>query len=123
MRALVVDDSRTMRMMLRRSLMQMGYEVIEAGDGQQALDQIEKSGAPDLALVDWNMPVMTGYELILEVRARRELDSMVIIMVTSETEAAQVQRALDAGANEFVMKPFTEQALREKMGLLGIAPG
>ena len=123
MRALVVDDSRTMRMMLRRSLMQMGYEVIEAGDGQQALDQIEKSGAPDLALVDWNMPVMTGYELILEVRARRELDSMVIIMVTSETEATQVQRALDAGANEFVMKPFTEQALREKMGLLGIAPG
>ena len=123
MRALVVDDSRTMRMMLRRSLMQMGYEVIEAGDGQQALDQIEKSGAPDLALVDWNMPVMTGYELMLEVRARRELDSMVIIMVTSETEATQVQRALDAGANEFVMKPFTEQALREKMGLLGIAPG
>ena len=63
---------------------------------------------------------MTGYELIREVRSRRDMDRMAIMMVTTETEATQVQRALDAGANEYVMKPFTEDVLREKLLLLGL---
>lgn len=122
MKALVVDDSRAMRMILKRTLSQLGFEVVEAGDGRQALDVLQVSGPVDVALVDWNMPVMTGYELIQEVRGRRELDAMPIMMVTTETEADQVTRALDAGANEYVMKPFTEDVLREKLLLLGLEP-
>ncbi|MBK7859253.1 MAG: response regulator [Archangiaceae bacterium] len=120
MKAMVVDDSRATRMILKRALSSQGFEVVEAADGRAALDELTKTGPVDLALVDWNMPVMTGYELICEVRARRELDRMAIMMVTTETEATQVQRALDAGANEYVMKPFTEDVLKEKLLLLGM---
>ena len=119
-RAIIVDDSRATRTILRRTLTEEGFEVIEAGDGQQALDQLTQAGALDLALVDWNMPVMTGYELICEVRAKPQFDAMSIMMVTTETEASQVQRALDAGANEYVMKPFSPEVLREKLLLLGL---
>ena len=120
MKAIIVDDSRAMRMIIKRILAAVGFEVCEAGDGKQALDQLVATGPVDLALVDWNMPVMNGFELITEVRSRKELDGMAIMMVTTETEIAQVQRALDAGANEYVMKPFTEDALREKLLLLGL---
>jgi two-component system, chemotaxis family, chemotaxis protein CheY len=122
-KALIVDDSRAMRMIIRRVLTRVGFEVLEAGDGRQALEQLESGGPLDLALVDWNMPVMTGYELIRELRGRREFDPMAIMMVTTESEIAQMQRALDAGANEYVMKPFTEDGLREKLLLLGLAEG
>ena len=120
LKALVVDDSRATRMILKNVLKQEGFEVFEAGDGRQALEELAKIGAADLALVDWNMPVMTGYELICEVRARREFDRMAIMMVTTESESSQVQRALDAGANEYVMKPFTADILREKLLMLGL---
>lgn len=119
-RAIIVDDSRATRTILKRTLAEEGFEVIEAGDGQQALDQLTQAGALDLALVDWNMPVMNGLELIGQLRARSEFDGMAIMMVTTETEIHQVQRALDAGANEYVMKPFTPEILREKLSLLGL---
>jgi two-component system chemotaxis response regulator CheY len=122
-KAIVVDDSRAIRMILKRTLGQLGFEVAEAGDGRQALEHLEKVGPVDLALVDWNMPVMTGYELLVALRAKRHFDPMAVMMVTTETEAGQVQRALDAGANEYVMKPFTEAVLREKLMLLGLAEG
>lgn len=120
MRAIVVDDSRATRTILKRALIREGFEVFEAGDGKQALEELSKTGPLDLALVDWNMPVMTGYELIQEVRARPTLDAMAIMMVTTETESSQVERALEAGANEYVMKPFTEEVLHEKLLLLGL---
>ena len=120
---MTVDDSASIRQMVGMTLKSAGFEVIEAGDGQQALDQLTQAGALDLALVDWNMPVMNGLELIGQLRARSEFDGMAIMMVTTETEIHQVQRALDAGANEYVMKPFTEDALREKLVLLGLAEG
>ncbi len=120
MKALVVDDSRATRTILRNALKEEGFEVFEAGDGRQALEELKKIGIADLALVDWNMPVMNGYELICEVRSRKELDSMAIMMVTTESESSQVQRAIDAGANEYVMKPFTSEVLREKLLLLGL---
>jgi two-component system, chemotaxis family, chemotaxis protein CheY len=123
MKAIVVDDSRVARTILKKALTQEGFEVIEAGDGRQALDALATCGPLDLALVDWNMPVMTGYELVCEVRARPELDRMAIMMVSTETEASQVQKALDAGANEYVMKPFTGEMLREKIIMLGLSGG
>ena len=107
-------------MILKSALKEEGFEVFEAGDGRQALEELKKIGVADLALVDWNMPVMTGYELICEVRANKAFDRMAIMMVTTESEASQVQRALDAGANEYVMKPFTADVLREKLLMLGL---
>lgn len=121
MKAMVVDDSRATRTILKRALVREGFEVVEAGDGRQALDLLEASGPCDLALVDWNMPIMTGFELVQEVRARPAFARMAIMMVTTETESSQIERALDAGANEYVMKPFTEEMLREKLMLLGLA--
>lgn len=122
MRAIAVDDSRATRMILKSALLKQGFEeVLEAGDGRQALEVLAASGAVDLALVDWNMPIMTGYELICAVRGNRELDSMAIMMITTEAESTQVQRAMDAGANEYMTKPFTPDQLREKLVLLGFA--
>src|ERR1700749_3054096 len=120
MKALVVDDSRATRVILRKALEREGFSVLEAGDGKQALDRLSESGALDLALVDWNMPVMTGYELICALRAQKGFDGMSIMMVTTESESSQVQKALDAGANEYVMKPFTDDILREKLMMLGL---
>ena len=121
MKAIVIDDSRATRVILKRTLTAQGFEVLEAGDGKQALDELEKSGPIELALVDWNMPVMTGYEFIVEIRTRPAFAGMSIMMVTTESETSQVQLALDAGANEYIMKPFTEDVLKEKLMLLGLS--
>ena len=120
MKALVVDDSRAMRTILRGHLQDAGFSVVEAADGRQALDELKKTGSLDLALVDWNMPVMNGYDLVCTVRSQSQYDRMAIMMVTTESEMSQVQKALNAGANEYVMKPFTPEILREKLLLLGL---
>lgn len=118
-RALVVDDSRVMRAMLRRLLERRGFDVVEAENGKAALDRLALMRIPDLALVDWNMPEMNGIDLILALRLDRNYDRMLVMMVTTETEMAQVQRAMSAGANEYVMKPFSEDVLGDKLTLLG----
>lgn len=122
MRALVVDDSRAIRSVISRMLREMGYSVVEAGNGQEALDQLAAVGfVPDLALLDWNMPVMDGFTLLTALRADAKYSSMRIMMVTTETEMDRMQAALVAGANEYLMKPFTPDALRDKLGLMGLA--
>jgi two-component system chemotaxis response regulator CheY len=121
MRALVIDDSRAMRLILGGTMRQLGFEVIEAGNGREALDRIREQGKPDVALVDWNMPVMSGFELVQAVRSDPSLDGMPLIMVTTETEMDQVATALAAGANEYVMKPFTRDVLKGKLEMLGLA--
>ena len=118
MRALVVDDSRTVRVILRNILQEMGTDVVEAGDGLEALEQLRRNPDVELVLVDWNMPVMNGLDFILAVRAQPTLDGVRIVMVTTETEGEQVARALRAGANEYVMKPFTREVLVAKLSLL-----
>jgi two-component system chemotaxis response regulator CheY len=119
--ALVVDDSRAMRAILGKQLKQLGYEVLEAEHGEQALERIASATErPVLALVDWNMPRMNGIEFIKAVRSRRELDPMRVLMVTTETELTQVRIALEAGANEYMMKPFTAEALLSKLGTMGL---
>ena len=121
MKAIVIDDSRATRVILKRTLTAQGFEVIEAGDGKAAIEELEKTGPLDLALVDWNMPIMTGYEFIVEIRSRANFAGMSIMMVTTESETSQVQLALDAGANEYIMKPFTDEVLKEKLMLLGLS--
>jgi two-component system, chemotaxis family, chemotaxis protein CheY len=123
MRALVVDDSRAMRLILRQILRDLDFEVFEAAHGLEALECLRQIGCVELALVDWNMPQMLGIDLVTEVRKQSALGAMKIMMVTTETEMEQVQRALSAGADEYVMKPFTREVILEKLGLLGLGPG
>ncbi|MBX3376606.1 MAG: response regulator [Phycisphaeraceae bacterium] len=118
MRAIVIDDSRAMRMILRNVLSELGHESVEATNGQEGLDAVKQHGPFELALVDWNMPVMNGYDFVKAVRSDPANDSMKIMMVTTEIETSQVTKALEAGANEYVMKPFTKDALRDKLELL-----
>ncbi|GAA2976286.1 response regulator [Actinokineospora diospyrosa] len=123
MLGIVIDDSRAMRKILRGLLADLGYEVLEAGNGREALDLLQSTGrVPDLALVDWNMPVMTGLEFVIEVRKITEMRQMTLMMVTTESEHGQIVRALAAGAHEYVIKPFTRDGIIDKLALLGLVP-
>ena len=122
MRAIVIDDSRAMRMILKRIVTKLNFETIEAGDGQEALDLLANlTEVPELALIDWNMPNMNGLEFVVAARADPRLRKMTLVMVTTESEQRQIVRALAAGAHEYVIKPFTEDAMIEKLALLGLA--
>jgi two-component system, chemotaxis family, chemotaxis protein CheY len=122
-KALVVDDSKTIRIILGRILKEFGYEVCEAGNGKEALKVMEtEKAAVNLVLADWNMPEMNGLELLKQLRQDPDLASLKVIMVTTETELDHIVSALEAGANEYVMKPFTKDILREKLELVGILP-
>lgn len=120
MRALVVDDSTAMRTILTRMLRELGMDVSQAKDGREALAYIAVAGLPDVMLVDWNMPEMNGLELVRAVRQDLGQRSSLMMMVTTETETAQMVKAFAAGANEYLMKPFTKEALIEKLDLLGV---
>ena len=120
-KALVVDDSKAVRMILAKTLKELGFEVREAANGREALEVIEaEKTAVTLVLADWNMPEINGLELLKRLRQNPELSSLVVVMVTTETELDQMAAALEAGANEYVMKPFTKDILVEKLQLVGI---
>jgi len=122
-KALVVDDSKTIRMIIRRVLTELGFEVCEAANGIEALKVLDaEKTAVSLVLADWNMPEINGLELVKSLRQRPEFASIKILMVTTETEIGQMTQALEAGANEYVMKPFTKDVLVEKLELVGISP-
>ena len=124
MRVLVIDDSRTMRSLLARQLKGLGYEVLQAGDGEEALRVLEEAGddLPVLATRDWNMPVMDGLTFVHRTRGRREWRAVALMMVTTESEHDQIVRALAAGAHEYLLKPFTPEAFLDKLSLLGLLP-
>lgn len=123
MKALVVDDSRSMRSIVSRILANAGVEeIVQAEHGHNALELLESMPLPDLALVDWHMPVMNGYEFICAVRKRTDWRPMSIMMVTTENEQGSIIKALAAGATEYLIKPFTPDALIEKLSLLGLNP-
>jgi two-component system chemotaxis response regulator CheY len=122
-KALIVDDSKTIRMIIRRILVELGYETCEAGNGVEALKVLEvEKDAIKLVLADWNMPEMNGLDLVKQIRQLPEFAEMKVIMVTTETELTHMTSALEAGANEYVMKPFTKDILLEKLELIGISP-
>jgi two-component system chemotaxis response regulator CheY len=120
MLALVVDDSRAMRSILTRLLGGLGFDVSQAGDGAEAMQVLEAGTRPDVILVDWNMPVMDGLTFIKTVRDREDLRDISLMMVTTESEQGQIVRALAAGAHEYVIKPFTDEVIAEKLALLGL---
>lgn len=120
MRVLVVDDSRAIRRIVSDIMKQLNFEVTEAGNGLEALDKLQQYGAPDIVLVDWNMPEMNGLEFIKAVRANPIYSDLPLMMVTTETEMERMALAFMAGVNEYVMKPFDKQTIHDKLQLLGI---
>jgi two-component system chemotaxis response regulator CheY len=122
MKALVVDDSRSMRAILSKQVRELGFEVAEASSGSEALRRLHEGGAVDLVLLDWNMPEMDGAEVLALIRSEPAYKSVRVMMVTTESEMSQVAVALEAGANEYLMKPFDRESLLEKLILLGLDP-
>lgn len=113
MKILIVDDSKTMRNILRKSLMGMGYsDFIEAEDGKQALAEVN-SHQPNLVLLDWNMPVMNGLEFLKNYR--NEDKDTPVIMITTEAEKSRVIEAIKAGVNNYIIKPFTPELLKTRI--------
>ncbi|QGG94758.1 response regulator [Actinomarinicola tropica] len=118
-RALVIDDSSAMRMILSRIMKGLGFEVHQACNGVEALSRLDEVAGIRVALVDWNMPEMDGVEFVRTVRARGDRQ-LKVLMVTSESDVARMQSALEAGADEYAMKPFDAGIIRDKLELLGL---
>jgi two-component system chemotaxis response regulator CheY len=117
---MVIDDSSAMRLILGRIMRSLHFDVIEAANGADAISKMEGGQVPDVALVDWNMPVMDGISFVSAVRAEEKWRPVTLMMVTTESEQAQVAKALQAGAQEYLIKPFTPDAIADKLALLGV---
>lgn len=118
-RALLVDDSRAVRMVGRRILQSLGFDTLEAGDGQEALSVYRANPTVDAVLLDWNMPVMNGLDFLKALR-KETSPQPVVVMCTTENDLAHITEALSAGANEYIMKPFTDDIVKEKFQETGV---
>jgi len=121
MKALVVDSSNTMRSVLRRILSMRGFEVAEADNCQQAMDVLRAMGAADLVLVDWSLPNIDGLEFVTRLRQETVEDTRVVMLVVSQPGMRELQGALIAGADDYLMKPFTALQIDEKLAQVGLA--
>ncbi len=123
MKLLVVDDSSTMRRIIKNTLARLGYkDVLEGADGVEGWNQLDSNPEVEMLITDWNMPEMNGLELVKKVRADERFKDLPIIMVTTEGGKAEVITALKAGVNNYIVKPFTPQVLKEKLGaVMGVA--
>jgi two-component system chemotaxis response regulator CheY len=123
LKLLVVDDSSTMRRIIKNTLARLGYkDVLEGEDGEQGWATLDANPDIDMLITDWNMPNMNGLELVKKVRADDRFKDLPIIMVTTEGGKAEVITALKAGVNNYIVKPFTPQVLKEKLGaVMGVA--
>jgi len=117
--ALVVDDSRVARAYLARILANLGYRVCEAGDGDEALELLAVMPEPDVVFVDRYMPHMDGLELIRALRSELGLSNAAIVMVTCDNKPETIRAALSEGADEYIMKPFTEEVVASKLAYVG----
>jgi len=120
MRALIVDDSRAIRAVLSRYMTDLGLSIAEAGEFDEAMAVMRASQDVAVVLLDWNLPGKSGLEVLRAIRANPEWSAIPVIMCTTETELAQVTLALEGGANEYVMKPFSRVTIMEKLGLCGL---
>jgi two-component system chemotaxis response regulator CheY len=120
MNALVVDDSRTVRSILKGYLSEAGFNVFEAANGRQGLEVLEAMDSAEIALIDWNMPEMNGLELVKAIRSQDRFRDLPLMMVTTETEMERMSLAFIAGVNEYLMKPFDKPSVLEKLAILGV---
>lgn len=120
MKVLIIDDSRTMRRLLASYITRYTGEIIEAEDGVAALEQMARHAPVDLALVDWDMPRMNGLDFIKAVRANPTYADTKLLMVTSHNSMEDIGATLEAGANDFLMKPMTEEMVADKLRLIGV---
>jgi len=118
--ALVVDDSRAICLIIGRILRELGFAIHDASNGREAMAHLGQTSPPQVIMVDWNMPEMSGLEMVRAVRLNPAMSSTRLVMITSENEIGRVQEALEAGADEYIMKPFTREMIQEKLALLGI---
>ncbi|KRB85737.1 two-component system response regulator [Sphingomonas sp. Root710] len=120
---LVVDDSKVIRKVARHILEALQFNVEEAGDGREALDRCTTAGQelPDVILLDWNMPVMTGMEFLRSLGASGIANRPKVVFCTTENDVAHIRAAIDAGADEYMMKPFDRETLESKLQLVGVA--
>ncbi|HET9903457.1 MAG TPA: response regulator [Xanthobacteraceae bacterium] len=118
-KCLVVDDSSVIRKVARRILEGMQFEIAEAEDGQQALDHCRRE-MPDAVLLDWNMPVMDGYEFLKALRRMPGGNEPKVVFCTTENDVVHIARALHAGANEYIMKPFDREIVEAKFQEVGL---
>lgn len=118
-RALIVDDSSVMRARMRRMLSDLGFEITEAANGRLALEQLAAMNGADLVMCDWNMPEMNGLEFIRAVRADKRYKDLPVMMVSTEADRRKVSEALEAGADDYIRKPFTPSVIAKKVGLIG----
>ena len=116
---LVVDDSKVIRMVARRILEGLNFSVEEAVDGKDALDACLKV-MPDAVLLDWNMPVMSGIEFLRELRRSEGGDAPIVVFCTTENDMDHIREAMEAGANEYIMKPFDSDILEAKFTQVGL---
>ena len=121
MLALIVDDSKSTRMILGHFLRQMNFQVAEAANGREGIEQLRQLH-PRLALIDWNMPDVNGLEFVRAVRADKSYAALRLVIVTSEEDQNQIARALEAGADGYIRKPFTKDMILEKLQEFGIGP-
>lgn len=116
---LVVDDSQVVRTVARKILEGLAFRVEEAGNGREGLEVCGRA-MPDAVLLDWNMPIMTGIEFLRELRTMTDGDRPVVVFCTTETDMAHIQEALNAGANEYIMKPFDSEIVESKLAQAGL---
>ena len=113
MRVLTVDDSRSARLIVRRCFEDLGFEVFEAANGQAALDLLRQKGSVEIIVLDWNMPVMDGFTCLTEIRKLPAYTDIKVLVCTTEGQKTEVMRAIRSGANGYILKPATDEKLRE----------
>ncbi len=118
---LVVDDSKVIRKVARHILESLQFRVEEAGDGREALDRCHSAALPDVILLDWNMPVMSGMEFLRSLGQTDLAPRPKVVFCTTENDIAHIRAAIEAGADEYMMKPFDRETLESKLQLVGVA--
>jgi len=116
---LIVDDSKVIRMVARKILLELEFETEEAADGKEALEAC-LAALPDGVLLDWNMPVMDGMEFLLALRALPGGDAPIVVFCTTENDMEHIQKAIESGANEYIMKPFDSEIIQAKFSQVGL---
>ena len=116
---LIVDDSKVIRMIVRNILENLDFQIEEAEDGEKALESCLRN-MPDVILLDWNMPVLNGIDFLRQLRATQGGDGPVVVFCTTENDMARIREAIEAGANEYIMKPFDSDILEAKLAQVGM---